>query len=76
MNSIQENMFENIKEKIIYVEYMTPELIMIAHKYKIENICSKYGSYLSHPSVLAREFNITCYIGRDLSHVKHTEIKQ
>lgn len=76
VNSIQENMFENIKEKIIYVEYMTPELIMIAHKYKIENICSKYGSYLSHPSVLAREFNITCYIGRDLSHVKHTEIKQ
>lgn len=77
LNSIDneiEDKIKNIKHEIIYVEYMTPELIMLLDKYKKKYICSKYGSYLSHPSVLAREYNITCYIGVDLSDKNFIEI--
>lgn len=74
LNDNIDNILKEIKNEIIYVEYMTPELILSASKYGIKYICAKYGSYLSHPSVLAREFNITCYIGLDLSNKNYIDI--
>lgn len=69
-----ENTLINLKNKIIYVKYMTPKLILLCNKYKIETICSYYGSMLSHPSVLAREFGITCLIGLELENINEIHI--
>lgn len=59
---------------IIYSKFISPTWIHIAQKYSVKALVSKFGSTLSHPSILAREANMTFLINADLNIQNGTNI--
>ena len=58
IEGIEENL-PQIGDIIIYSKFISPQLVNLAKNSGVSGLCSQYGSMLSHPSVLAREAQIT-----------------